>query len=220
MSAMNSIYFSSKHHIDSVSVSGEEFEVQLLTEDKHELLYELLLAAATIHDLNVGVDEYPDINTAIRYFQSCLSFVIVRHGALVGAVTLQPWLACRTVDTHVAKVSIFLVPHNEAQLRFRSFLRLSEDLLRCHGRGFTSCVHYVFITCARMICVLRDEGYVVTVSLPSSGSVTGYKKLVSSYIMYKKMAANTTRQVRMRNTSYGVTSDYSRIMIYILSFTR
>ncbi len=161
--------------------------------------YKIAQEAAS-NGLNVGVDEYPTLESFARHVNKCKAFGLwtttdASHGSDCGPMpdakglyTIGPCSLARGSPTVVAEIRVFLSRdlHGGDGEILQSVIPIAEQMVGDIGEHYHSCVIQVAALCPAWIEQIRKLGYIITACIPRAIDVAG-EGLTSNFIFYKKL---------------------------------
>ncbi len=155
-----------------------------------------IIQTAASEGLNVGVDEYPTLQSFQDHLHKCKVYGLWTEYAdmgikenLVGLYTVGPSILARGSPTVLAEIRLFLsrnILGQDAEI-LKSVIPVAEEMVGDIMLYYTGCVIQVAALCPAWITQIKQLGYVTTACIPLCVDLAG-KGLSSSFVFHKSLS--------------------------------
>ncbi len=174
--------------------------------------YEIVQTAAS-QGLNVGLDEYPNLQSFQEHINKCKMYGIWSENTgmgakddLVGLYTVGPSILARGSPTVLAEIRVFLsrdIHGQEAEI-LKYVIPIAEELVGDIMVYYTGCIIQVATLCHAWIIQIKKLDYIATACIPLSVDLAG-KGLSSNFIFYKRLTGGqNVKNTQVRTTQVKV----------------
>lgn len=153
-------------------VPGMQLQLDHFSHDDVKNAFQLVQEAAA-RGANVGVHEYPDVNSFRKRICLSESFALKENksGQLKALLLVCPFYMSRTIPVYLARIFIFSSADLDRVNAFPYLIKLSQQMTTDLGRCFSACVMLVFRKCESLLRELRKQKFLVVACLPLGGEL-------------------------------------------------
>jgi len=171
-------------------------------ESKRQAAFQLVSDAAQRAD-NIGTDEFP-----VEWFDLLLQYTDVavllykpcddemRPQSPLGFIAVPECRFANNVHRSACQLMVVTATELSGRPVWRDLARLGVALAAESKHHYIDCFVEVFVPCLEHVLAMRDEGFIITACIPTSGMLAGQMGHVDSYIMYKQLDVFGTHCVR------------------------
>ena len=164
------------------SVIVENLKEGLLTEE----VSEILKSSVQRRD-NLAVDELNTREDIFTHGTAAFALRDPNNRVLRALLIIQPCRYSRSIVPRLAQFHVITCEEFSRESIWRDLARLAQRFADQLDVGYVACVTCVFYACVERLRALAEEGFDMTVCIPTAGRLAGCSSDLPSYVMFKRL---------------------------------
>ena len=163
---------------------------------------ELLKCSVQRRD-NLAVDELKTREDIFTHGTAAFALRDPNNRVLRALLIIQPCQYSRSIVPRLAQFHVITCEQFSRESVWRDLARLAQLFADQLDVGYVACVTCVFYACVERLRALAEEGFNMTVCIPTAGRLAGSSSYIPSYVMFKRFQNKSTHPVSINTTDYA-----------------